>query len=358
MSKRILVAYASGTGSTAEVAEAIGEVLAQGDVPVQVSHVKDVTDVRSYSAVVLGSSIRLGRWLPDAINFLETYKDEMKNVPVAYFTTCLILAEESEESRSTALSYMEPVRQMAPQIEPIGLGLFAGSLDPGRSMVAPAGPYGDYRDWDAIRAWAAEIRPALLASEVPAHKPMVLGEAILSYTDMSGANLREFDLRRAELHETKLREANLQGADLRETDLTKADLEKADLHEAGLSWAELRRSNMRGANLNRANLMGANLRQADLSEADLSQAILNGANLHRATLRGANLTNTDLNWADLSSADLSQANLSEASVGWANLSAADLNRANLNKTRYNAQTQWPEDFSPEEAGCVFVGGVH
>ena len=79
MPKRILVAFATGSGSTGEVAQAIGDVLGESGVPVDVLTVQTINSVNSYSAVVLGSSIRLGRWLPEAVAFLKTFKNVLEN---------------------------------------------------------------------------------------------------------------------------------------------------------------------------------------------------------------------------------------------------------------------------------------
>lgn len=356
MNKTILIAYASVSGSTGEVAEAIGEVVGEAGVAVQVRNVKDVSDVSVYNAVVLGSSIRVGRWLPEAVEFLETYQDDLQQVPVAYFTTCLTMVHDTEDSHKTVLSYMEPLLQLAPQIKPVGLGLFAGSLDPTRRLMMQTtlAPQGDYRDWEAIRAWAKEIRPQLLEGHVETEEPMILRGAVLSYTDLAGADLGGADLHGAELQEVNLREADLHEADLDETELIKADLQEANLHQAGLRWADLNRADMSGANLQGANLIGADLNRVNLSRAILSRAVLNGANLSQANLQGADLSYADLNWVDLRGADLSQANLSQASLGWANLREANLSQANLSQVRYNNQTEWPEDFSPETRGAILI----
>lgn len=356
MEKRILVAYASGSGSTAGVAEEIGDVLRRAEVTVDVLPAGDVEDVSPYSAVVLGSSIRLGRWLAPAIKFLATHRSDLEGVPVAYFTTCLTLVNDTAESRQKVLAYLEPVLDMAPEIEPVALGLFAGSLEPSMQLLVPGGPYGDFRDWEAIRAWAQEIRPALYAGEARADEPPVLAEVILSYSDLTGIDLRRADLQRATLRETKLSGADLSGADLRESDLRAADLRDANLRWASLGWADLSGGDLRDANLERGNLMGSDLRQADLSGACLKNAILNGATLTGARLRNADLSGADLNWAKLAEANLDGADLREASLGWADLSGATLDGARLENVRYNEQTRWPAGFSADEAGCVFVGG--
>lgn len=356
MTKRILIAYATGAGSTAEVAATIGDVLLSDNVDVDVLHVANVDDMARYSAVVLGSSIRAGRWLPGAIDFLQTQQEKMAKIPVAYFTTCLTMVKNTPESRRIVLDYLEPVHQLAPKIAPVGLGLFAGSLNPDLQQILPgtSGPYGDFRDWDAIRAWAGEIRPFLLTSDIRQAAKIVLSESILSYTDLSGLDLRHVNLTRAELHETNLQRAKLHRANMRESELIKADLRNSDLREAGLSWADLSHSDLREANLSQANLMGAILQESNLSKANLTQAVLNGATLTGCKLVETNLTGADLNWANLSHSDLTKADLRHANLSWADLSHTTLANTNLNEATYNGQTKWPNGFSAAEAGCILL----
>lgn len=356
MNRRVLVAYASGAGSTAEVAEAIARPLRDPGVEVDVRPVGEVTDLSIYQALILGSSIRAGRWLPSAIHFVEKYRLEMADIPVAYFTTCLTMVHDTPENRRIVLAYLEPVRQMAPEITPVGIGLFAGSLTPGLEQILPgeSGPYGDYRDWEAIEAWAKRIRPLLVDEEFQAEIPLVLSQTILSYTDMSGLNLSHVLLSQAELHETKLRRADLHGADLRESELIKADLQDADLRQAGLGWSNLSHSNLTQANLTQANLIGSLLAGANLSGANLTQAILNGATLTNANLSQATLKGADLNWANLQGADLTQANLRHANLSWADFSQAKLAGVDLQEATYNRETKWPAGFSAAKAGCILI----
>jgi menaquinone-dependent protoporphyrinogen oxidase len=57
MRPRILVAYASRAGSTAEVAEVIGRVLREGGPEVDVCPVGAVHSLAGYDALVFGSAI-------------------------------------------------------------------------------------------------------------------------------------------------------------------------------------------------------------------------------------------------------------------------------------------------------------
>jgi menaquinone-dependent protoporphyrinogen oxidase len=166
MSERILVAYASKCGSTGEVAEAIGEALCNGGAAVDVQLVKNVTDVSPYRAVVVGSAVRMGQWLPEATKFVETHRDALSQVPVAYFAVCMTLQEDTEENRREVAAYMAPVQEM---VQPVNVGLFAGAMDyaklslPFRLIIkAMKVPEGDFRDWDSIRTWGTDLRPMLL----------------------------------------------------------------------------------------------------------------------------------------------------------------------------------------------------
>lgn len=173
MSDRILVTYASRYGSTGEVAEAIGKVLCGGSRSfVDVCLVKNVTEVSHYQAVVVGSAIQGGEWLPEALEFIEVHRETLSRVPVAYFLCCKRLRDDTPETHREAIGYMDGVQAHVPEIKPVQVGLFAGKIDPStmppfvRLLIALSGsPTGDWRDWDAIRAWASSLRPVLQASD-------------------------------------------------------------------------------------------------------------------------------------------------------------------------------------------------
>lgn len=159
---KVLVAYATKAGSTGEVAEVIGQVLCEGGAAVDVKPVKEVSDVSGYSGVVVGSAVRMGSWLPEAVKFVETHTAALEKKPVAYFQVSSFLKEDTPEKRQEAATYLGAVRAL---VEPASVGLFAGKIDYSKlsffdraiaKMVGSA--EGDWRDWDAIRAWAGELR--------------------------------------------------------------------------------------------------------------------------------------------------------------------------------------------------------
>jgi menaquinone-dependent protoporphyrinogen oxidase len=168
MSDKTLIAYATKAGSTAEVAQAIGQELREQGAEVDVRLMKDVKEVGSYTAVIVGSAIRMGKLLSEVTKFVKKNRDALGRVPVAYFVVCLTMKDDTEENRHTVDGYLDPVREM---IEPVDVGLFAGVLDcdklgfPWGPMMRRAKdqfPEGDYRDWEAIRAWARQVHARLM----------------------------------------------------------------------------------------------------------------------------------------------------------------------------------------------------
>jgi menaquinone-dependent protoporphyrinogen oxidase len=170
MTHRVLVAYASKAGSSVGVAEAIGQTLAEHGARVDVRQAKTVTNLRAYDAVVAGSAIRGASWLPEAMQFLETHRAALAGKPFAAFMVCITLAMPgAEKYRDGVAGWLAPVRALA---RPVSEGLFAGVLDYSKLALmdglkmralsaATRTPEGDYRDWDAIRAWARDLAVTL-----------------------------------------------------------------------------------------------------------------------------------------------------------------------------------------------------
>lgn len=161
--RKILVAYASKCGSTGDVADAIGQALNATGLAVDVRLVKQVTDVTAYTAVIVGSAIRIGNWLPEAVNFIKTYQQAFSKMPMAYFEVCGELTKgETEATRRVAASYLDPILAM---VKPIEIGLFAGKMDYSKLSFLERvlterfikSPEGDWRNWEQIRAWAGKV---------------------------------------------------------------------------------------------------------------------------------------------------------------------------------------------------------
>jgi menaquinone-dependent protoporphyrinogen oxidase len=171
MSNKILVTYASRTGSTVGVAEAIGQTLAESGAEVEVRPMEEVKDLAPYRAVVAGSAIQNKQWLPEAMQFMRTHQATLAQKPFAIFLVCMTLAIADGKYREHVADFLQPVRAL---VKPVSEGLFAGVLDISKvpsfrdrlmfrlSVIFGVWSEGDHRDWNAIRAWADSIHPLLL----------------------------------------------------------------------------------------------------------------------------------------------------------------------------------------------------
>ncbi|OGO32838.1 MAG: hypothetical protein A2Z16_03655 [Chloroflexi bacterium RBG_16_54_18] len=173
MSNNILVAYASRTGFTVGVAEAIGKSLAESGAQVEVRPMVEVKDLSSYQAVVAGSAIQDKSWLPEAMQFMQSHRQALAERPCAVFLVCMTLTmKNADQYRSFVSDFLQPVRAL---VRPVSEGLFAGGLEISKvpsasarlkfrlSVVFGVWKEGDHRDWDAIRAWSESLIPLLVS---------------------------------------------------------------------------------------------------------------------------------------------------------------------------------------------------
>ncbi len=136
---------------------------------VEARGVKDIHSLERFDGVILGSAVKMGRLLPEALGFLNRFRRPLQELPFACFVIGVTLKAADDASRSLARRCLEPAFRVH---EPIAFAGFGGRLD-----HATLGPFwralvardtsglmaeGDFRDWDRIRAWANEVGPALL----------------------------------------------------------------------------------------------------------------------------------------------------------------------------------------------------
>jgi menaquinone-dependent protoporphyrinogen oxidase len=170
----VLVAYATDHGSTRSIAVRIADRLRQRGVDARACAVGDAPDVSSYEAVVLGSAIHGGKWLPEARQFADRNAAPLRDRPVWLFSVSTLGDEESMfppriANRLRALRKETPeITQLRWLLHPREHRNFAGAImgsdwpATGRAFFrGTGGRYGDHRNWPAIDAWADLIAPQL-----------------------------------------------------------------------------------------------------------------------------------------------------------------------------------------------------
>lgn len=165
---KVLVAYASKMGSTAEIAEAVAKTLREEGLEVACESVDDVSELDPFDAVVIGSAVYAKRWRGDAKHFLRKHRKALASMPFWVFSSGPVGDPADDDPE-----WMEPAKIVAKVEELGGRGhvVFGGSVpaEPegfvAKSMAKNIPPeFRDRRDWDEIGAWArsvaAELAPA------------------------------------------------------------------------------------------------------------------------------------------------------------------------------------------------------
>ena len=165
--EKILVTYATKYGATKEIAEKIGEVLRQAELPTDVVLVDRVLDLTPYKAVILGSAVYIGKWRKEAVEFLKKNAQALAERPVWLFSSGPT-GEGDPVELVKGWRIPGELQPLVDQIKPRDIAVFHGWLDMDKmglmeKMVIKnvKAPVGDFRDWDAIASWATLISDAL-----------------------------------------------------------------------------------------------------------------------------------------------------------------------------------------------------
>jgi menaquinone-dependent protoporphyrinogen oxidase len=202
---RILVAYATMAGSTAEVAQAVGEEIAKSGYQVDILPLHEVKDLKAYDGVVVGGPMIMG-WHRAASRFLKRHRAAFQRIPLAVFVMAMSLTRTGETSvggvpvtvdeklpkppekegslsfreRYARLSnYLQPILAATRPVKPVSIGVFGGRLEYGRlkwwavlfAMLIIQATAGERRNWPVIRSWAAELPAAFRLEKAETEMP-------------------------------------------------------------------------------------------------------------------------------------------------------------------------------------------
>jgi menaquinone-dependent protoporphyrinogen oxidase len=174
---RVLVAYASKYGATEGIAERMGETLTGRGLEVEVRRCKDVDEASGYDAYVVGSATYEFNWRKAARKFVERNAEVLAAKPTWLFASGPLGTEEVDTEGNDVLRGAEP-KQFAEYedlVHPRGTQVFRGAYDHDKihgadrvivwmPAIRDIMPEGDFREWDAIDAWASTIADELLGA--------------------------------------------------------------------------------------------------------------------------------------------------------------------------------------------------
>jgi menaquinone-dependent protoporphyrinogen oxidase len=185
---KVQVVYTSRHGGTAGIADRIAEVLRTEGADVVIANAADRPDPSGFDAYVIGSGVQIGKWHKEGTEFLERNQTTLAERPVWLFSSGPLpgssMTTETQDRLTLALGPEEgpgsggrkKIAALSAAIHPREHRVFQGAFnphDPPRSMqerlvrLMPAAkrvlPTGDFREWDAIEAWAREIAAQLVA---------------------------------------------------------------------------------------------------------------------------------------------------------------------------------------------------
>lgn len=162
---KVKIAYATGFGSTKEVADYIASELKRQAIDTDVDNVEDINSLDDVTFLIIGTAIRMERPLPQSVNFVKKFSSKINTIPTAVFSLGATMKKDNAEARSKTENFLKPVLSLINN--PVRVGLFPGKIDYGKlpwiwKNIAARDSTGlmeegDFRDWDVIRQWTLDL---------------------------------------------------------------------------------------------------------------------------------------------------------------------------------------------------------
>ncbi len=126
----VLVLFGTGEGQTSKVADRIGTTLTDRGhdiTTVDVEEVPDGTELDAFDAVLVGSSIHVGKHHAAIREFVRTNAAVLNSLTTAFFQVSLSSAVDDPERRAEAARYVDELLEESGW-HPDRIGLFGGAL--------------------------------------------------------------------------------------------------------------------------------------------------------------------------------------------------------------------------------------
>ncbi|MET8454239.1 flavodoxin domain-containing protein [Streptomyces sp. NPDC005209] len=162
MPSSVLVAYGTTNGSTAEIAEAVAEVLRKDGLTVDVLPAASVASVATYEAVVIGGALYAGRWHKDARRLVRRHGRALAERPLWLFSSGPL----GTEAVGRDIPPVSGVKKAMTRLGAREHVTFGGCLEEGAKgwvagMILRSGKGGDFRDFTVIEEWAGRVAAEL-----------------------------------------------------------------------------------------------------------------------------------------------------------------------------------------------------
>ena len=168
----VLVAYASRQGATQGIAERIAQTLEKSGVTAEARPAATIKGVAGYDAFVIGSAAYMFHWEKDATSLVRRNRAALAGKPVWLFSSGpLGTAPVNEKGQNQKVAAIpKEIPELRKALNARDHRVFFGAYERDRKPIGlaerfvsmmPAAkeglPFGDFRDWPEIEAWATEI---------------------------------------------------------------------------------------------------------------------------------------------------------------------------------------------------------
>lgn len=175
MPAEVLIAYCTRSGSTAEVAQAMGETMKTAGVIAEVKPMAEVQSIAPGTHLMLGTALYIGHFPKDFHLFVARFQKELEAVRPWIF----VLGPTEKDRKHFAAAEEQARKELAkhPWLRAADVRVLGGKFDPTHLnlpfpmsllMKLPANPMkklppSDIRDWDWIHRWTEAIAEELKA---------------------------------------------------------------------------------------------------------------------------------------------------------------------------------------------------
>jgi menaquinone-dependent protoporphyrinogen oxidase len=168
----ILILYSSVDGQTRRISERLQQCLERGPHRVTLASLHDACpDLASFDRVVVGASVRYGKYRPAVYRFVREHAVQLERCSTAFFAVCAV-ARAPRQAEPQHNRYVQGLLRRTGW-RPSALAVFAGKIDYPRYgfwerlMIrlimrlthGPTDPHGvfEFTDWQQVERFAQRI---------------------------------------------------------------------------------------------------------------------------------------------------------------------------------------------------------